>query len=187
MTDKFSDEDEFLTGDEADSWLDTPEVSGDVKLKVENAKSSSATPWLDAIAILEEGIREGSIPEAEIIALTEVIPAQYFTTEAMDAEFDMMAELGAQRNLVNALRSKVMLAGGRGLAKDVTVSEAKSVMDSCRQFGEVIRKNMENVVNLDRIQALESSIMLTVNDYPEDFRREFLKNLEKQLQVHCKN
>lgn len=177
-----SDDDEFLTGDRADQILSH---LGQTRIAAATA-SSKDSPWLNAIAVLEESVREGTLPPKYIEKLVDVIPSEYFESVSVDADFDMGAELGAQRNLVNALRNKVMSAGGRGLHQGVSISEAKSVMDSCRQFGEVIRKNMESVNNLSRVQALEAAILVTVNDYPEEFRRDFLANLEKQLLIHCK-
>lgn len=195
----FDDDDEFLTGDEADALFNKPEHETDERnpnlasqrIKLANAQSvaeqypDSQSPFKDALDILSEGIRARLLSTEELQELANMLPPELFVTEAVTAEFDVMDELAQQRNLVNSLRLAIMNPGGKGLRSEVSISEAKSVMDTCRQFGETIRKNMERVNNISRVQALEAAILETMADYPDDFKREFTAQLERQLKVYC--
>lgn len=195
------DDDDFLTGDEADSYFADPTSAADQenpdlaaqRLKLEHARSVSSqhpdghSPFKDAIDILSEGLRSRAISNEELQELANLLPPELLQVDSIDAEFDIMEELGQQRNLVNSLRLAIMNPGGKGLRKEVAISEAKSVMDTCRQFGETIRKNMERVNNISRVQALEAAILETMVDYPEDFKRDFTKQLERQLKIYCKD
>ncbi|CAL9974982.1 hypothetical protein VPHK449_0004 [Vibrio phage K449] len=201
MSDTFEDDDDFLTGEEADAYFSgsssseeeaNPDLAAQ-RLKLEHARSTAEqfpddhSPFKDAIDILSEGIRSRQITNEELQDLANLLPPELFQVDSIDAEFDIMEELGQQRNLVNSLRLAIMNPGGKGLRKDVAISEAKSVMDTCRQFGETIRKNMERVNNISRVQALEAAILETMVDYPEEFKREFTKHLEHQLKIYCKD
>lgn len=170
------DEDDFLTGDEADDILNA----------LGQQRADNDTNLMPLIEKLEVAFQRETITPDEVEALIQIIPSEYFQMEEVGTDFDMMQELGMQLRMVNALRGKVMTGTGQ-LNKKVSISEAKSVLDSCRQTGEVIRKNMESVVNLNRIQALEAAVLATVNGHPEEFKREFLASLEKQLAVFCKD
>lgn len=203
------DEDDFLTGDEADGLFQElskteeeriEDMTEEQSLKVVNARAKlimaqdnvrsnpgSTSPFVDAIDIISEGLKSKQLDTHELQTLVDLLPAELLQVDAIDTDFDMMDELGAQRNLVNALRLRVMNPSGRGIRDTISVSEAKSVLDACRNFGEVIRKNMESVVNLRRVQALEAAIMETVAGHGEEFKRDFVKELEKQCKVYCKS
>lgn len=188
------DDDEFLTGPEADEFFTQGEESNEIaeqRIKLANAQSiaeqcpDSPSPFKDALDILSEGIRSKRLTNEELQVLANMLPPELFATESVTADFDVMDELAQQRNLVNSLRLQIMNPGGRGIREGISISEAKSVMDTCRQFGETIRKNMERVNNISRVQALEAAILETIGGYPEDFKREFTQELEKQLKVYC--
>lgn len=170
------DEDDFLTGDEADDILNA----------LGQQRAENDTNLMPMIEKLEVAFQRETIKPEEVEALIQIIPGEYFQMAEVGTDFDMKKELSMQLVMVNALRSKVMTVTGT-LDKRVSISEAKSVLDSCRQTGEVIRKNMESVVNLNRIQALEAAVLATVNGHPEEFKREFLASLERQLAVFCKD
>lgn len=169
-------DDDFLTGNDADSILNA----------LGQQKADSETDVMALIDKLEVAFQRETITPEEVDALTQIIPSEYFKMDEVGTDFDMKNELGMQLRMVNALRSKVITGTGQ-LKKEVSISEAKSVLDSCRQTGEVIRKNMESVVNLNRIQALEAAVLATVNGHPEEFKREFLASLEKQLAFYCRD
>lgn len=199
MSNDYEDDDEFLTGEEADALFNKPEHEtdernpnlADQRIKLANAQSvaeqypDSQSPFKDALDILAEGIRSKLLTMEELQLLANMLPPELFATDAVTAEFDVMGELAQQRNLVNSLRLAIMNPGGKGLRAEVSISEAKSVMDTCRQFGETIRKNMERVNNISRVQALEAAILETMADKPEEFKRDFIKQLERQLKVYC--
>lgn len=205
----YDDEDDFLTGDEADGLFQelskSPEekeqdLTEEQSAKAVNARaklvmaqgsvrtaSNGTSPFHDAIDIIGEGLKSKLLKPEELQTLVDLLPPEILQADALNTDFDMMEELGAQRNLVNALRLQVMNPSGRGIRSGISVSEAKSVLDACRNFGEVIRKNMESVVNLRRVQALEAAIMETVSDHGEEFKREFVAELEKQCKIYCKS
>ncbi|AHI61274.1 hypothetical protein vBVpaS1601_9 [Vibrio phage vB_VpaS_1601] len=205
---QYDDDDDFLTGDDADHLFHelskspeeqaedlteeqtTKAVNARAKLVMaqDNVRSASngTSPFLDAIDIISEGLKSKLLQPAELQTLVDLLPPEILQVDAVDTDFDMMEELGLQRNLVNALRLQVMNPSGRGIRSGISVSEAKSVLDACRNFGEVIRKNMESVVNLRRIQALEAAIMEVTSGHGEDFKREFVAELEKQCKIYCR-
>lgn len=171
-------DEDFLTGDNADAVL---LAIGQQAQPIE----SKITELDHAVELIEQAFEDKKITQEQTEKLADLIPPELFNVESIGTDFDMRAELAMQQRMIHALRQTVMTGTGK-LKKDVSIAEAKSVLDSCRNFGEMIRKNMESVVNLERIQALEAAVLATVNGYPEDFKREYLANLEKQLAIFCK-
>lgn len=189
MSDIFDKEDDdFLVGEEADRvFSGTPEGEQVGKIALSGAKKvEGARPYEEAILILAEGLRRKELPQERLQDLANLIPTELFNIDPISEDFDMKQELAEQQALVKSMRLNIMNPGGRGLKTSVSIGEAKAVLDACRNFGETIRKNLESYVNLERLQALESAVLETVSGYPEDFKREFSKNLEKALIIHCK-
>lgn len=177
------DDDDFLVGEEADElFADQPEAETAGSIVV--AKGRPAVE--EAFTILAEALRRNQMPNDLMQELANLIPTELFDIAPIEADFDMKQELAEQQALVTSMRKGIMNPGGKGLKANVSISEAKATMDACRQFSETIRKNLESYVNLERIQALESAVLETVNGYPEDFKREFCVNLKKALDFHCK-
>lgn len=206
---QYDEDDDFLTGEDADHLFEelskSPEekaedLTEEQSIKAANARaklvmaqdnvrsaSNGTSPFMDAIDILSEGLKSKMLQPMELQNLVDLLPPEILQVDSINTDFDMMEELGQQRNLVNALRLQVMNPSGRGIRDGISVSEAKSVLDACRNFGEVIRKNMESVVNLRRVQALEAAIMEVVGDHGEEFKRQFVAELEKQCKIYCKS
>lgn len=206
---QYDDDDDFLTGDDADQLFNdlsktkeeqdadlteeqaTKAMNARAKLVMAQDNVRSATdgvsPFLDAIDIIGEGLKSKLLQPEELQTLVDLLPPEILQVDSINTDFDMMEELGLQRNLVNALRLQVMNPSGRGIRSGISVSEAKSVLDACRNFGEVIRKNMESVVNLRRVQALEAAVMEVVSGHGEEFKRDFVAELEKQCKIYCKS
>ena len=182
------DDDDFLVGEEADGLFkeDTGHRAAS-KVALSSAKAGNANPYLEAITILEEGLRLGEVKDESLQELANLIPTTLFDIEPITQEFDMKQELAEQQALVTSMRMSIMNPGGKGLRKGVSVSESKSVLDACRNFSETIRKNLESFVNLGRIQALESAVLESISGESEEFKRTFKANLEKALAVHCRN
>ncbi len=184
-----SEDDDFLTGDSVDSML---ELTGAPKetLKLRNIQEevkSNPSIFLNALEILAEGVRSKQIDKAELQKLANLLPPDLFYIDKVDTDFDIKEELGQQMSMVASMRLAVLNPGGRGLREGVSIGDAKAVMESCRAFSETIRKNMERFNNISRVQALEAAVLETISSYQEDFKREFLKNLEESLKVYCKN
>lgn len=183
-----NDDDDFLVGNEADSAFEgRSEIEQAGAILLSGAKKvAGSAPISESIQILEEALRRQELPREQLQDLANLIPTELFDIAPIDANFDMKQELAEQQALVKSMRLNIMNPGGQGLKSSVSISEAKSVLDACNRFAETIRKNLESYVNLERIQALESALLETVSGYPEDFKREFTKNLKKALEFHCK-
>lgn len=183
----FEDDDDFFVGEEADDLFgDMTEVETADRVALAGAKMTSLSPYQEALHILTEAMRRQELPTEMLQELANLIPSELFDIAPIESDFDMKKELAEQQALITSMRMNIMNPGGRGLKASVSISEAKSVLDSCRNFSETIRKNLESYVNLERIQALESAVLDTMNGYPEEFKRDFSKNLEKALLIHCK-
>lgn len=181
MSKEFDFDDDFLTGAETDIVLSK---SGDEKLAL--AAVEDAQHWEMAIQAITTALEKDALPKPVIEKLLELIPSEYFHKDDINADFDMDAFLQQDMQLVRALRDKVLVGGGSKLRHNVSISEAKSVMDTCRQFGNEIRKNIESLNDIRRVQALESAVLETINGKDEKFRKEFLVNFEESLKRYCK-
>lgn len=182
-------DDDFLTGDSVDSILSSAgKAEETLKMNhIHEEVSGNPSMYLNALDIIAEGIRSKQIAHEDLQRLANILPPDLFHIDKIDSDFDIKEELGQQMNMVSSMRLAVLNPGGRGLRQGVSISDAKAVMEACRQFGETIRKNMERVNNIGRVQALEAAILESLSSYGEDFKREFVKNLESSLRVYCKN
>jgi hypothetical protein len=168
-----TEDDDFLVGTRADDMF--------------NAILATASNSLDVhITAIEQASGNGKLTQEDLVRLVELIPTDMFSVDAVGADFDMQNELGMQHRLVNAMRNQVLTGLGT-IRKDVSLQEAKQVLDSCRAFGEVIHKNMKSVVNLKRLQALESAILEAVSGSALVDKQVFLDSLERHIELYCKD
>ena len=176
----FDDDEDFLSGDESDQALAA--LASRVS-PISRSVVSSVDAMIDT---LDVGFTDQLFTEEQIDRIVNTIPAEFLAVDDVGADFDLLKEVALQVKMVNALRNRIMTGGG--LKKDVSIAEAKSVLDSCRQTNEVVRKNMESLVNLNRIQALEAAVIQTVRSELNEVQiAEFLVSLEKNLAIFCKN
>jgi len=97
-----------------------------------------------------------------------------------DEDFNVREELVTQMKLVRAIRNSLLESNGR-LKEDTTVSEVKSVLDASIRLSEMLNKVNKDLINHERLQAVEAAFMETISGFDKEIQLECVKNLEKRL------
>ena len=99
-----------------------------------------------------------------------------------DEEFDLREELSTQLKMVRAVRNSILNSAGQ-IREDTTVSEVKSVLDASMKLAQMLTKANKEIVNIERIQAVEAAFLETIADLDEARQKEFVAILEKRMKA----
>ena len=98
-----------------------------------------------------------------------------------DASFDLSEEVGAQVMAVRAIRDEVFRDGK--IRGEVTLREAKEVIASGSALLTTLSKHHADIVNMDRLRALEGSVIEALQEQDEDFKEKVMALLEEKLEA----
>jgi len=162
-----------------------PEESPSMKSFEEDISDDAKAPFaISALGTAFEtvvvAVREGFIPDYEMRKLLDVLPAQESAQE-FGADFDMSAELSNQLNALQAVRNKIFSVDGR-LADGQTIKDAKDFMSSSSALLQLLHKSKAELINIERLQAVEEATIETIKELGEDKTKLFLKNLHERLE-----
>lgn len=97
------------------------------------------------------------------------------------ADFDLKEEITAQIRAVRALRGKVLLPSGQ-LHPDIEPREAKEIITTGSTLISTLMKYHEQIVNMDRQQAVETAIIDTVKLLNQKYQEIFFDKMKENLE-----
>ena len=97
-------------------------------------------------------------------------------------DYDLREELVVQMRLVQAVRTSILDSRGR-IRDDTTVTEVKSVLDASRSLADMLNKVNKDLVNQERIQAVEASFMTTIEGMPKQQQIIYIEELERRMKI----
>lgn len=96
-------------------------------------------------------------------------------------DFDVAEVINDQLKVVSAIKEKVIGSDGR-IKDDVSHRDARELLTSINTVIPQLVKHKESVINMRRLQAIESAVIATTRELGEEVRTKFLKTLETLLQ-----
>lgn len=99
-----------------------------------------------------------------------------------DEDFSVRDELIIQMKIVKAVRSTILSPSGQ-LNKNTTINEVKSIMSSSMALLKEIKEANKDLLSMDRIKAMETSFLETVQRFPEPEQKEFVNLLERRMKA----
>jgi len=100
----------------------------------------------------------------------------------LDEEFNLRDEMATQLQMVRAVRSSILNAQG-GVRETTTVGEVKSVLDASMKLSQMLTKANKEIINIERIQAVEAAFLEVVSGFKEDEQKEFVEVLERRMKA----
>lgn len=100
----------------------------------------------------------------------------------LDEDFNVKEELVMMMTMVKSVRNSILNPNGQ-LKRETTVPEVKSVLDASMKLSDMINKVNKDLINQERIQAVEASFMDVVNEFPKDQQLQYIKMLERRMKV----
>lgn len=96
------------------------------------------------------------------------------------ADFDLTSEINQQIRLVRAMRSKVLGENGH-LKNEIPVREARETITSSNAMIQQLMKHHKDVMNMERMRAVETATIEAVKTLPDEQQAEFFGRLESLL------
>lgn len=125
-------------------------------------------------------IKDELIPSYELRKILDVLPAQE-SVQGFDANFDMGKEITNQLQALQAVRNKIFSSDGR-IKEGQTVKDAKDFMASSASLLQLLQKSKSELINLERLQAIEEAVIDALKELGDDATELFLKKLEERLE-----
>lgn len=130
-----------------------------------------------------EAVKKNVIPNYELVKLLDELPNQKDTQE-FDASFDLSQEINGQLNALQSIRNQIFSSDGR-IRDGQTVKDAKDFMASSSQLLQMLQKSRAELINTERLQAVEEATIETLRELgemiDEDLIKRFLEALESKL------
>ncbi|ELA6946681.1 hypothetical protein RBG11_004284 [Vibrio parahaemolyticus] len=139
------------------------------------------TPLYQHYLKVVEGIEE--IPENYQRVLYEKLPDAITVQEEIDETFSIREELSTQMTLVRGLRKNIFDSKGN-LRPDYDLDDAKQVLTASKDLIKVIQGSQKELVNQERIQAIELAFTDAIMEFPEDKREFYLEKLALYLEQY---
>ncbi|EOV8094021.1 hypothetical protein ACOKWN_003793 [Vibrio parahaemolyticus] len=139
------------------------------------------TPLYQYYLKVVEGIAE--IPENYQRVLYEKLPDMITVQEEIDETFSIREELSTQMTLVRGLRKSIFDSKGN-LRPDYDLDDAKQVLTASKDLIKVIQGSQKELVNQERIQAIELAFTDAIMEFPEDKREFYLEKLALYLEQY---
>jgi len=127
-----------------------------------------------------EAITSNNIPEYELRNLFEILPAS-LDGQVFDADFSMAEEVTMQLTVLKAVRDKVISHEGK-LVSGQTVKDAKDLIQSSASLLQLLQKLRNEIINSDRLKAVEDAVITTLKGKDEEVLLEFMDNLRENLE-----
>ena len=120
-------------------------------------------------------------------ALMEMYPAHFNMSDGdiddpeYGADFDLSKVINDQIRMIEAIKRKVTNSNG-SIKDDVSVKEARELITSSSSVIQQLMKHQKDLININRQQALEASVIKAVKTLPQDAQTEFFNTLEDLLE-----
>ena len=98
------------------------------------------------------------------------------------ASFDLAAEVEQQILAVRAARDHVMTKDGR-LRSGFSSRDAKDLVTAGSTLLQSLMKHHADIMNMERMRALEQTVIETLNEEDPEFRKRVVSRLEERLQA----
>ena len=99
-----------------------------------------------------------------------------------DEEYDVRDELHVMMRMVQAVRASVLTSDNR-ITQDTTVTEVKAVLDASMRLTQLLTKSNKEIINMDRIRAVEACFLEVIGDMPTEKQKEYVDILEKRMKL----
>lgn len=99
-----------------------------------------------------------------------------------DEDFNIRDELVIMMKMVKAVRNEVIDPAGR-VKEGTTIQEVKSVLDSSLKLSSELNKVNKDLINQERMQAVEASFMEVVATFPKENQIEYIALLERRMKT----
>ncbi len=104
-----------------------------------------------------------------------------FTKPIYTANFDLMQELDTQLKTVRALRNAILTETNE-LREGMTTKDVMELNRTSTNLTNLLMKHHKDVVNMDRLRAVEEAVLSVIMTWPEAEEREkFVAAMEKAL------
>ncbi len=125
-------------------------------------------------------IELGEVPKDALNRLSQAL-SPYVQPE-YDEDFNVRDELIIQMKMVKAVRMSILDSSGK-LKRETTVTEVKSVLDASMRLSDMLNKVNRDLINQERLQAVEAAFMDVVGEFEQDRQLEFVKVLERRMKA----
>jgi len=132
-----------------------------------------------AFETVVRAIENNFIPEYEIRKILDVLPVQQ-ESQNFDANFDLSHEISTQLVALKSIRNKIFASDGQ-IKEGQTVRDAKDFMASSSQLLQMLQKSRAELINTERLQAIEEATIECIKELDEDAVKDFLANLKEKL------
>jgi len=98
------------------------------------------------------------------------------------ADFDLTNEINTQLKTVKALRQAILTEDGQ-IRDGMTTKDVTELNRVSTNLTNLLMKHHKEVVNMERMRAIEESVLSVVMTWPDtDERQKFIKALEEALE-----
>lgn len=139
------------------------------------------TPLYHSVVNLLENIE--FVPENYLKLIADKLPEEILEPEAIDEKFSVRDELALQMTLVRGLRTTIFDKSGK-LRDGYDLDDAKQVLTASKELIKIIQTSQKELINQDRIQAIELAFTDTIMEMPEENREGYLQKLETYLEQY---
>lgn len=101
---------------------------------------------------------------------------------SFDEAFNIRDELITQMKMVKAVRKELLDPNG-SIKKGTTTSEVKSILDASMRLANQLNVVNKDLINQERMQAVESAFMDVLNTFPQALQLEYVGHLEKRMKA----
>ena len=136
-------------------------------------------PYVEVIARAAELLTEEQV-HTLLAVIRRFLPVQ---VERVDygADFDLAAEVGEQIQMVKGLRQSMMQDGR--LLPGTNRREIKDVITASSSLLGTLMKFHDRLVNIDRLRAIEKSIMIAMKQTDAITKQTFMVSLEREFEL----
>lgn len=127
-------------------------------------------------------LSENKLSEAHINALVDALPIDAFDND-YDEKFNLREELNCQIQVVRGLRKEIFSKNG-SLKEGHGVDDATRVLNASRDLLKLLQTQHEELVNYERIQAIETSFLDVIAEMPLAEQERYQASLASYLEVN---
>jgi Zn-dependent M16 (insulinase) family peptidase len=131
----------------------------------------------EVLSYLEENFKYATHEDRKRLAELLNVAFDSVTHEPVeDGPIDMLSEVQAQMQMVRMIRKQIIALGSKANPKDLQ----SLVSTSTSLFG-MLTKYSNDIINQDRIKAIESAVVEAIKDLGPDVQGEYFRKLEELL------
>lgn len=125
-------------------------------------------------------VEQKKIPDYELRKLLDVLPNRQ-DTQDFGANFDLAEEITFQLQALTAVRENIFSQDGR-IRDGKTIKDAKEFLTSSTSLLQLLQKSRNELINADRMQAMEEAIIETLNEQTDEIKEAFMSKFESRLE-----